>query len=147
MPNLTVAVAVDRPMVIELLVAPSEARAEELRNAGLNVPLPILVTALVDTGTKETLVERRVAEKLGLEPSDVRDVYGVGSGETPVAGVVYLMRVIYAGVPALDLASTVPVVAVEDLSRFGVRMLLGRDLLSRCVLIYNGPEGRGTFAF
>jgi len=67
MPNLTVAVAVDRPMVIELLVAPIEAEAEAMRNAGLNVPLPIHVMALVDTGTKETLVEREVGEKLGLE--------------------------------------------------------------------------------
>jgi hypothetical protein len=147
MPNLTVAVAVDRPMVIELLVAPSEARAEELRNAGLTVPLPILVVALIDTGAKETLIERAVVARLNLEASGARDVYGVGSGNTPEAGVVYRMRIIYAGVPALDLASSIPVTAVEDLSRFGVKMLLGRDLLSRCVLIYNGPEGRGTFAF
>ncbi len=147
MPNLTVAVAVDRPMVIDLLVAPSEARAEELRNGGLTVPLPIHVTALVDTGTKETMIVRKVAEKLGLQPPGVRDVYGMGSGETPMAGVVYRMRVIFAGIPAVDLAPAVPVIAIDDLSRFGVGMLLGRDLLRRCVPIYNGPEGRGTFAF
>jgi hypothetical protein len=93
------------------------------------------------------MIVREIAEKLGLQPSGVRDVYGVGSGDTPVAGVVYLMRVIYVGVPALDLATAVPVIAVDDLSRFGVSMLLGRDLLSRCVLIYNGPEERGTIAF
>ncbi|MEA2633052.1 MAG: hypothetical protein QOE66_3271, partial [Chloroflexota bacterium] len=59
----------------------------------------------------------------------------------------YRVRLFFAGVPSVELASTARVIAVEDLSRFGVRMLLGRDLLSRCVLLYNGPLGLCTFAF
>jgi hypothetical protein len=30
---------------------------------------------------------------------------------------------------------------------FGVEALAGRDLLSRCLLLYDGPHGDCTFAF
>ena len=44
------------------------------------------------------------------------------------------------------LASNLRVVAVENLSRLGVQVLLGRDVLDRCLLFYNGPEHQLTLA-
>ena len=39
-----------------------------------------------------------------------------------------------------------PVIA-SVLSVQGIEALVGRDILDRCLLIYNGSEGRFTFAF
>jgi hypothetical protein len=131
---------------VELLVAATEARADALRDAGLPVPLPVVVTALLDTGASQSFIMSEVASELGLEPSGVKDVFGVGTS-VPGAGTVYRVRLYFAGVPAVILASTAPVIAVEDLKRFGGRMLLGRDLMRRCLLLYNGPHSLCSFAF
>ena len=79
-----------------------------------------------------------------VPPSRFRVIRMLGQG---AMGTVYRVRLFFAGVPAVELASSARVIAVETLSRFGVRMLVGRDLLSRCVLLYNGPHGLCTFAF
>ncbi|SIO65518.1 Aspartyl protease [Singulisphaera sp. GP187] len=146
MPNLTVTVGAGQAPILELIVGPTEATIEALRAAGEPIPLPILVPAMLDTGAGTSLLARRIAEKLGLDPGGERIVIGVGSEGTET-GVVYRIRLAFPAVPPMLLASTVCVVAVEDLAKFDVGMILGRDLLSRCVLLYNGPDGRCTFAF
>jgi hypothetical protein len=81
-----------------------------------------------------SVIARDVADALGLELAGVRDVFGV-AGNLSVPGTLYRVRLFFAGVPAVELASFAPVIAVGDLSRIGVRMILGRDLLDRCILI------------
>jgi predicted aspartyl protease len=144
-PNLTVAVGRDRPPIVQFLFSPTEARTAALREAGELVPLPVLAYALLDTGASETYITRDLAERLGLEPSGERSIHGMGVGLT--TGTVYRVRVYFGGVPAVELASTVPAIGVESLEQFGVEALLGRNLLSRCLLLYNGPHSACTFAF
>ena len=105
-----------------------------------------MVQVLLDTGARTSLITRALADELQLESSGERDVFGV-AGNLVVPGTLCWVRLYFAGVPAIELASAAPVIAVQDMSRLGVRMILGRDLLSRCILIYNGPENRHTFAF
>ena len=38
-------------------------------------------------------------------------------------------------------------IAIENLNHRGARMIIGRDVLSTCVLVYNGPHSSCTFAF
>jgi hypothetical protein len=147
MPNLTEPIVPSRSLNVPLLIGPTESRSERLRSEGLAVPLPILLSAMIDTGTSESIVARDVVDNLALDPAGERLVYGVASGGSPPMGTVFLVRVYFAVGPASVLASSTRVIAVEDLSRFGVRMLLGRDLLARCLLFYNGPDSRFTFAF
>jgi hypothetical protein len=145
MPNLTVKVAPDRPPVIDLAVAPTQARAEALEARAERVPLPVVISALLDTGADISLIAAQLAADLSLDPTGVQDVFGVGAA-IPKQGIVYRVRLSF-GVGPVELAPQAQVVAVEHLSPSGVRMILGRDLLSRCVLIYNGPQGDCTFAF
>jgi hypothetical protein len=145
-PNLTVKVAADQPPVVELLLAPTEARSEALRRVGLDGPRPVLVRAMIDTGARDSLITRSVADELGLEPTGMVDIFGVGE-RTSGTGAVFRVRLFFGGLPSLELVAATRVVAVEELDRFGVRMLLGRDLLSRSIRLYNGPSGLCTFAF
>lgn len=146
MPNLTVEVAADQAPVVELVIAPTEARAEALKAAAGPIPPSIVVLAMLDTGAAISLITHRIAEQLNLDPGGERSVFGVAVAATET-GVVYRVRLFFGGMPAVQLASTAQVIAVEDLTEFGVSMIVGRDLLSRCLLLYNGPDGRCTFAF
>jgi predicted aspartyl protease len=144
-PNLTIRVGHDMPPVVDLLFGPTEARVEAFREAGEPVPLPVVAAAMLDTGASETYVTRELAERVGAEPGGERTVRGLGAG--PATGTVYRLRVYFGGVPAVVLASSVPAIAVERLEEFGVEAIVGRELLSRCLLLYNGPQSTCNFAF
>lgn len=132
--------------MIELVVAVTEVQADLLRAAGRSVPLPIIVSALLDIGARDSLISQDIADQLDLEVLGSRDVFGVG-GSISVSGNIRIARLLYPGVPADLLASAAPVIAVPSLNHLGARMILGRDVMSRCVVIYNGPHSSCTFAF
>jgi hypothetical protein len=134
-----------RPIVL-LLARPTEARSDALKEEGRE-PKMQEVRGLVDTGATDTCIERSVAEGLDLDPIGEVAVFGVPSSSGPEKGIVFRLRSTHAGVPAVDLIPSARVIAVEDLSRFDAQILLGRDLLARGVLVYDGPQERFTFAF
>jgi hypothetical protein len=146
MPNLTFAVAPDRPPVIDLAVAVTEEQAELQEAEGLPVPLPVIVPALLDTGARESLISQDVADQLGLDRRGIRNVFGV-EGNISVSGHLCVVRVFYGGVPTNLLAYSASVIAVPNLNHLGARMILGRDLLRLCVVIYNGTHSTCTFTF
>ena len=69
------------------------------------------------------------------------------SGTGTETGIVFRVQLFHAGLPAVELAPSSRAIAVKDLSRFDAQILLGRDLLSRAILIFDGPLKRFTFAF
>jgi hypothetical protein len=73
MPNLTFPVGVDRPPVIDLVVAVPDALAESLRADGRPVPRPVIVPALLDPGAQRSLVSMEIADKLGLMSFDCQN--------------------------------------------------------------------------
>ena len=146
MPNVTFSVALDRPPVIEVVVAVTEERAEYLKAKGLHVPLPVVVGALLDTGAQESLISEDIATELDWQRRGIRDILGVG-GNISVTGYIGMISLYFPGLPPHLLTSSAQVVAVPNLNHLGARMILGRDLLKLCVLIYNGPHSTCTFAF
>jgi hypothetical protein len=92
------------------------------------------------------MVSQDIADQLGLEVLGARVIFGVG-GTISVSGHVRLAQVLFPGIPPVLLARSASVIAVPNLNHLGARIILGRDLLSRCVLIYNGPHSTCTFAF
>jgi Aspartyl protease len=135
----------DRPIMM-LLACPTEARSDALAEGGIEIKMKS-VRVLIDTGATDSCIERSLAEELDLDPIGEVDVHGVTSGGVPETGIVYRLRFFHAGVPAVELASSVRVVAVEDLGRFDSQVLMGRDLMAKGVLVYDGPQERFTFAF
>ncbi|WP_406694589.1 aspartyl protease family protein [Singulisphaera sp. Ch08] len=147
MPNLTVPVVANLPPVVALIIGPTSVAAEAALAAGEFEWASLLtVPVMLDTGSELSMISRRLAEELGLDPGGERSVLGVGAS-APEVGLIYRIRLMFPGIPSVLLASNAKVVAVEDLDRFDVGMIMGRDLLSRCILIYNGPDSCCTFAF
>jgi hypothetical protein len=123
MPNLTFPVASDRPPVIHLAVAVPEEQTDSLRAYGRPVPLPVIVPALLDTGSSDSLISHDIADQLSLDLTGARDIFGVG-GNISVSGSVCVVRLFFAGAPSSLLAYAAPVIAVPNLNHLGARMIL-----------------------
>jgi predicted aspartyl protease len=126
---------------LELYVGVSAAEAE------FRPPYPpVPVRALVDTGASKTNIVRWVFDRLGLSPVSQVPVHTASTGLTPLLADVYAVEISLGGAMTGLLATDLDVVAAEELSGSGVEALLGRDILGRGLLIYDGLERRLTLA-
>jgi predicted aspartyl protease len=132
--------------VVELYVGISAAARETLEAPGA-APPPLRVRALVDTGATLTVVERGYLEQLGVEKTGTTRLHSSTTGGEPVPALVYAVSLALAGDVTGVLAPDLEVLAVEDLGGLGVQALLGRDILNRCSMHYDGPGGSFALTF
>lgn len=109
-------------------------------------PSPGTGLALIDTGATNSAVDKKIISSLSVKPVGVIDV-GTASGivqqETYPAKLsfpVEKIEVEFSRMAGVDLGGQ----TVDDQP---IIALIGRDLLTRWVLIYNGPGGWFTIAF
>ncbi len=132
--------------IIDLYISPSLERTAALARSGQpSGRWP--VRALVDSGASRTFIQRSVIGGLGLEAAGETDVYTASSGAVPITSATYKVRLFLQRVAGDLIASDLEVVEAEDLSGLHVDVLLGRDVLGRCLLVYNGAEKKLTIAF
>jgi hypothetical protein len=124
--------------------------AATLQKFGLAAPPPSSGLALIDTGATISGVDKRVVSALGLQPISVQKVFTArGSSEHPVYAARYafpntnLPGMEFGRLLEIDLADQkVPMMGNQPLIA-----IIGREILSRFILIYNGPGGHYTLAF
>jgi hypothetical protein len=103
-----------------------------------NVP-PLPARGLIDTGSSVVFIDRRLALQAGLKAVDMQPVQ--------VPGGVTIEATVFAGVLAI------PVLGFKETTRFYAAahkqashdVLLGRSLLSKFVITFDGPAGRFHF--
>ncbi len=107
--------------------------------------------ALIDTGASVSGVDEAVLNQLGYPP------IGVSSLTTPSGTSqtgVYMVRLVIpsqgdsripANIPRI-IIDNVRVIAVK-LDRQPYKVLLGRDVLSRMIMVYNGPQALITLGY
>lgn len=116
-------------------------------DAGRPVPPPVLWTATFDTGTNITVINRDIAQRLGLVLKRrqnsttgggvaVAELYDVSFGFAPVFGLV--------NTTVLD--DQLEVAVLPDLPN-DHEVLFGMDLLNRCRLCIDGPNLTFTLEF
>jgi predicted aspartyl protease len=140
MPVLTLKTDHSGKPVVLLYVGISVDRLEILREQGLPIPVARTVRALVDTGASRTIVEEKYLRSLELPPLSEEDVYTASTGDIPLRLKIFAVELSLAEDVTGTLARNLPVFASPDLSGLGVQVLLGRDVLRRLILTYNGPE-------
>jgi hypothetical protein len=133
--------------VVALFAAPTAARIAALEAVGELSPRPVEIRALVDTGASRSFVQASVLEQLELDSLGTDLIHTPTTGPSPKLARVYALQLFFPGVTGGQLAADSQVVELEDLSGFGVDMLLGRDVIGRCLLVFSGPENRVTMAF
>ena len=100
-----------------------------------NFPPKHQITALIDTGATITAIDRSVAQALKLRPINTIRLLGA---DGPYDAAVYVINFVFIG---SDIKMIDHQVTEADLSEQNCRMLIGRDVLSRCSLTYDGVKG------
>jgi predicted aspartyl protease len=118
-------------------ISVSDAGRSALASASQPIPAPVQALAMVDTGATSTAIQMGIAAQLGLQPVGVQTV------NTPTSqGVTcdeYLVRLIMGWIE---------VTAIEaPLQGQHIQVLIGRDVLSHGLLIYNGANNQFTLSF
>ena len=116
--------------------------AQVLTQTSIPIPQPQAGTALIDTGARFTAVDIDILQQLGLPPvSAVQVVTPSGRQQQGV----YMCRIVFPGT-ALPPLQPIAVTG-SQLAPFGHIALIGRDMLSHGLLVYDGLHGMWTIAF
>lgn len=138
MPCVTYPAGEHGPLVT-LVVAVSGPRQIALRRAGRPVPPPQSAQGLIDTGASCSCLDRSFIEALGLEPTGSVLIHTPSTGTQPVWAQQFDVEFSFSfDDHSPPIRVTLPVLEC-DFAGHPLQALLGRDLLERAILVYNGP--------
>jgi hypothetical protein len=136
--------------IINAFVGVSGARLQALQTAGQAPPPLVPIRLLVDTGASNTCIDPGPLTQLGLTPTGVVSVMTASSGNQPHSCEQYDVSLYVPGALATHaplLVANLAVMRSDLLMSQGIHGLLGRDVLSRCLMAYNGVSGTFTIAY
>jgi hypothetical protein len=136
----------DKPLV-DLYVMMGATDRESRREDGLPVPGALLVTALVDSGADRSHVDLDVLERLGLSSVGDVELFTASTGGVSITMSLYAVDLSFAGDNPGPFVEDLKVIGSIFLDGLKVQMLLGRDILDNCLLVYDGPHRRFTLAY
>lgn len=141
--------------MVRVRVGLDQSTILSLRQAGQAIPQPLIVDALIDTGAECCCVDPIVVARVGLPLYSFGFSAAPGSGSTPIpafggatVGTFHTASLTIVH-PAQQADLVIPNIVVQALSlrSFGIEAVIGRDVLSQCVLVYDGPAGSVTLAY
>lgn len=133
--------------MVSALVAVSQARHAALKAAGTQPPNPVPIQGLVDTGASTTCVDPSVLTALGIQPTGMSNVCTAGASKMPMAQ--YDIGLIIVARPSQSplIEPNLPVFGASLLQAQGFHALIGRDVLSKCLMTYDGLSGFFSVAY
>ena len=127
--------------VVQVGVSVAQSIATELLGQGAAVPPPVPGLALIDTGASATCIDEGAAQQLGLPVVDVVQVASASHAATMQN--VYPIQISVVG---MSITIEAPRAIGAPLAAQGLLLLIGRDVLQHCTLVYNGLAGEITLA-
>lgn len=128
-------------LIIPVLIAPSSPIMKLLEKSEVEVPKSIELSALVDTGATRTVVRSGACRKMNLIP---RNRVQISTAGTPFLADEYDVALIF---PMLNIRFDPLFVLEAPLTGQNITCLIGRDLLSKGILFYNGFDNSYTLGF
>jgi hypothetical protein len=133
---------------VPLQVEIPQSLASALQAANQPIPSPVAGIGIIDTGAGISAVDDGVLKRLGIQPIGLANIGTAGGQQTRAR---YPARFSFPGtaLPNIDFTSLVG----ADLSGFSIPFpqpliaLIGRDILRKFILIYNGSSGTFTLAY
>lgn len=117
----------------------SPQRVAILKATGRAFPSPVDARALIDTGASCTAVDDSVIRMLELKPTGQVTVHTPTSPPSGEARYLYDVSIMIGNNQASAQSHTISVIATS-LESQGFLILIGWDILSRCVLKCDGPN-------
>jgi hypothetical protein len=145
MPHLTFASSKDG-LPLTVMIGLNGTTTAALVNQGQPIPPPLLVRAILDTGTDITCVVPQILHHFGLIPLVQKSTFTV-SGPVSVKLFEVSLSIPKAGGltgPLLVLDQLVVMELPHPLPN--LEALIGNDVLSQCLLIVDGPRGDFTLS-
>jgi hypothetical protein len=139
MPHYTVTIAADGP-VIDLGVTVGQSWERRLIAQRGPSPPVMTVRALIDTGSDLSVIHPRVLLQLGVQATGSIRIRRPGAVEGYRPALLCDVQLSPGGIGPDTLWISTRVVSVSP-STPSVFALIGRDVLERCTLFYNGPRG------
>lgn len=112
---------------------------DHLTNQELPIPSPVSGTALIDTGSSVSVVDLSVLSSLQINPISIVTVLTPAG---PTRRNLFPARFIFPGL-GIDLSAVIGF----DLRPHQIIALIGRDILSKFLMIYHGNAGRVTLTY
>jgi predicted aspartyl protease len=150
MPTLTLPTEAQHGAVVSASFMVTAPHRDALRRAGKQVPEPMVVRCLIDTGARGTCLDRSVIQSLGIPPSGTVLVHTSSTGPIPVRCNQFAVAV---GIVMDNDRVHYPVkggivlVTEMDLSHHNIQGLIGRDVLDQGIFVYDGVHRTLTLAF
>lgn len=147
MPNITLGNTANGPL-ISVILLPSAPRQQALKAAGVAVPAFTTGTFLIDTGASATVVDSSLITPLGLAATGAAMCHTPSTGQQAISFNQYDVMLVIPG-PTSDPAWIIEALPIMecDLSAQGIQGLIGRDVLDRAILIYNGTAKHFSIAY
>jgi hypothetical protein len=135
--------------LVRVLVGIGASQRQKLRTAFRPIPQAVSLDALLDIGAETTCYDSQAVRALGLEFDTIITLNAPALGGFGLVSIekASLTIVHPSGNPADDLV--IPGIGIIDLplNTLGYQLLLGRDVLNRCRLVYDGPAGTFTLEY
>jgi len=117
-----------------------------MQQAGLAIPQPVLIRGLVDIGASNIAIDPTIIQSLGIQPTGSMSILTPSTGTTAHQVNTFDVAIV---VPVAPLNFTLAAIQVfgSSLNVQGIQALIGRDILSNCLLVYDGRAGIFSLAF
>ena len=145
MPYLSISISAAGP-VIDIGIGVTEARAKALQAAGKVVPPARKIRGLIDTGASCTAVDTKVLKMFHLQPTGSVPIHTPSTQGIARNADQYDVRLHLLHSDMVLPIDAVPVVDAA-LANQGIEALIGRDILSRCLFVYDGQSAMFSLAF
>lgn len=147
MPSLTLAMSPNGP-IITALVGVSFPWRMALGAAGRNVPPNLQGLFVLDTGASTTSIDFTFLQPLELAATGSLPTHTSSTAGMPIPYSIYdVSLTIPASHPGSNLLIVGKMsVTTSHYQSHGINGLIGRDVLSQCVLTYDGPNASFTLA-
>lgn len=133
--------------ILTVEVSTPIALAEKLTKENKPLPQPKTGLALIDTGATHTCVDDDIISQLGVNPIGRTKIHGsAGAHEVNI----FPAHLRFPAIPnfEIDFTATLGVnIQAQQVNNQSIIALLGRDVLLKCVFVYNGSLGIYTLAF
>jgi predicted aspartyl protease len=125
----------------QVAIGLSDQVAQELIKRNEPVPAPTVGLALIDTGSSSSCIDEETAKGMGLPVVGVANL--ASASHSSHAANQYPIKIDLQGV---KFAFNVPNAIGAPLKCQNLIAIIGRDVLQRCCLIYNGATGSITLS-